>query len=163
MGFLTCRIEAAGDSLRLVARSAEMTLSRREFCELSGLDPSRPIILYAMATPHLAPAEDGVVKKLAEDLPANASGIKSQLIVRVHPADDGGRLRSYEFDNSVKIQIPGKAGGGNIFGYHPSKEDNREFVNSIRHADVVINLASTITLDASFCNRPISSSMSWTD
>ena len=41
------------------------------------------------------------------DLPANASGIKSQLIVRVHPADDGGRLRSYEFDNSVKIQIPG--------------------------------------------------------
>src|SRR5437667_2571850 len=108
-----------------------------------------------MATPHLAPAEDGVVKKLAEDLPANASGIKSQLIVRVHPADDGGRLRSYEFDNSVKIQIPGKAGGGNIFGYHPSKEDNREFVNSIRHADVVINLASTITLDASFCNRPV--------
>jgi len=136
-------------------QSAELMLSREEFCRRSGLDPARPIILYAMATPYLAPAEDLVVKELAMDLPANAARVKSQLIVRVHPADNGERLQGYEFDSSVRVQVPGKAGGGNIFKYHPSHEDNREFVNSIRHADVVVNLASTITLDACLCDRPV--------
>lgn len=136
-------------------QSTGMALSRSEFCKLSGLDPARPIILYATATPYLAPAEDKVVKQLAENLPSNSRGVKSQLIIRVHPADDGSRLKDHPFDSSVKIQIPGKAGGGDIFSFHPSTEDNREFVNSIRHADVVVNLASTITLDASFCDRPV--------
>jgi hypothetical protein len=136
-------------------RSAEMQLSRAEFCKLLGLDPSRPIILYAMATPHLAPAEDAVVKRLAENLGGDAFENKPQLIVRLHPADNGARLKGHHFTGSVRVQMPGKAGGGNIFQYYPSPEENREFVNSIRHADVVINLASTITLDACVCDRPV--------
>lgn len=136
-------------------RSSEMQLSRTEFCRLMGLDPSRPIILYAMATPHLAPAEEVVVKRLAGDLRDGAFKSEPQLILRMHPADDGARLRGHQFNGSVKIQMPGKAGSGNIFQYYPSPEENREFVNSIRHADVVINLASTITLDAAVCDRPV--------
>ncbi|HVQ39739.1 MAG TPA: CDP-glycerol glycerophosphotransferase family protein [Pyrinomonadaceae bacterium] len=136
-------------------RSPSMQLSRAEFCKLMGLDPSHPIILYAMATPHLAPAEEVVVKRLAEDLHGGAFKNEPQLIIRLHPADDGARLRDHQFEGSVKVQMPGKAGSGDIFQYYPSVAENREFVNSIRHADVVINLASTITLDASVCDRPV--------
>jgi CDP-glycerol glycerophosphotransferase (TagB/SpsB family) len=33
--------------------------------------------------------------------------------------------------------------------------ENQEFVNSVFHADLVINLASTITIDAALCDRPV--------
>jgi hypothetical protein len=129
--------------------------SRQEFCDRLGFDANRPIILYAMATPHLAPAEIDVARKLISDLDTLKAPAKPQLILRLHPADSGERLGAEDFGSSVCVQVPGAKGKGRLNSFYPSMTENREFVSSIRHADVVINLASTITIDASICDRPV--------
>ncbi len=130
-------------------RTESFRMPREEHCAMYGLDPARPIVLYGAATPHLAPAEQLIVQRLARDL-ENLKG-RPQLLLRLHPGDSGDRFR----DVPVAIQIPGRSGEGNLSGYCPTAEENRELVNTVFHADVVVNLASTLTLDASVCDRPV--------
>lgn len=127
-------------------RQESMLIPREEFFAAYGFDPRRPLVLYGAATPHLAPTEHLVVERLAREL-----GNTAQLLVRTHPGDDGGRFQGLP----VVLQIPGERGKGKLGGYCPTVEENRELVSTIRHADVVVNLASTLTLDAAVCDRPV--------
>ncbi len=130
-----------------------MRMSRADFCAEYGFDPGRPLVLYGTATPHLAPTEHLIVQRLARDL-SEMEG-RPQLLVRLHPGDAGGRFRDWNPGADVAIQVPGQRGKGKLGGYCPTPEENRELVSSIQHADVVINLASTLTLDAALCDRPV--------
>jgi hypothetical protein len=133
----------------------EMLLPREKFCQQLQLDSKRPIILYATATPYLAPAEDLIVKRLATDLEKPEFSVRPQMILRLHPGEAGGRFKDHQFGRSVRVQIPNKRGNGKLDKFYPTTKENQEFVNTIAHADVVINLASTITLDAAICDRPV--------
>lgn len=126
-----------------------MRRSREEHCAAYGLDPARPVVLYGAATPHLAPSEPLIVQRLARDLESLEG--RPQLLVRLHPGDSGSRFR----DLNVAVQIPGERGEGSLGGYCPTDEENRELVSTVAHADVVVNLASTLTLDAAVCDRPV--------
>ena len=135
-------------------RCPAMGKSREELCAAYGFDPRRPIVLYGTATPHLSPWEHLVVQRLARDLAgAEALGFP-QLLVRLHPGEAGGRFRDWQPGPGVALQRPGARGGGKLGGYCPTMEENRELVASIQHADVIVNLASTLTLDAALCDRP---------
>jgi hypothetical protein len=135
-----------------------MSMPREELFALYGFDPRRPMVLYGTATPHLAPAEHLVVQRLARDLAetpeAEALGFP-QLLVRLHPGDAGGRFRDWHPGPSVALQVPGQRGQGRLGGYCPTLAENRELVSSILHAGAVVNLASTLTLDAALCDRPV--------
>lgn len=151
--------EAAGGTVDVTGvphfdwyRCESMRMSREELCALHGFDPCRPIVLYGTATPHLAPSEHLVVQRLARDL-AGAPG-SPQLLVRLHPGEAGGRFHDWQPGPGVAFQRPGERGRGSLAGYCPTREENREFVSSILHADVIVNLASTLTLDAALCDRP---------
>jgi hypothetical protein len=130
-----------------------MKMTREELCAAYGFDPRRPLVLYGAATPHLAPSEHLIVQRLADDLAGMEE--QPQLLVRLHPGDAGGRFRGWSPGSSVALQVPGERGRGRLGGYCPTPEENRELVSSICHAGVVINLASTLTLDAALCDRPV--------
>lgn len=130
-----------------------MRISREDLCAAFGFDPGRPLVLYGTATPHLAPTEHLIVQRLARDLSEMES--RPQLLVRLHPGDAGGRFRDWSPGSSVALQVPGQRGRGKLGSYCPTPDDNREFVSSILHANVVVNLASTLTLDAALCDRPV--------
>jgi hypothetical protein len=137
-------------------RREPMLMSREELFAAYGFDPRRPLVLYGTATPHLAPAEHLVVQRLARDLAETAEALGSpQLLVRLHPGDGGGRFEDWSPGPSAVLRIPGERGRGRLGGYCPTLEENRELVSSIHHADVVVNLASTLTLDAALCDRPV--------
>ncbi|HEX6865566.1 MAG TPA: hypothetical protein VF414_22250, partial [Thermoanaerobaculia bacterium] len=133
-------------------RCPAMRMSREELCALHGFDPRRPIVLYGTATPHLAPSEHLVVQRLARDL-AGVPG-SPQLLVRLHPGEAGGRFHDWQPGPGVAFQRPGERGRGSLAGYCPTREENRELVGTIQNADVIVNLASTLTLDAALCDRP---------
>ena len=135
-------------------RCPSMRMSREELCALHGFDPGRPIVLYGTATPHLAPSEHLVVQRLARDLAGAGDLGFPQLLVRLHPGESGGRFRDWQPGSGVAFQRPGARGGGSLAGYCPTPAENREFVSTILNADVVVNLASTLTLDAALCDRP---------
>ena len=151
--------EAAGGTVDVTGvphfdwyRCPAMRMSREELCAIHGFDPRRPIVLYGTATPHLAPAEHLVVQRLARDLAESESS--PQLLVRLHPGESGGRFHGWQPGPGVAFQRPGERGRGSLAGYCPTREENRELVGTIQNADVVVNLASTLTLDAALCDRP---------
>jgi hypothetical protein len=136
-------------------RQEALRMTREELCARYGFDPRRPLVFYGTATPHLAPAEHLVVQRLAQDLQeAEALGFP-QLLVRLHPGEAGGRFQDWRPGPAVALQQPGQRGHGSLGAYCPTPQENREFVSSIAHADVVVNLASTLTLDAALCDRPV--------
>lgn len=136
-------------------RRPEMRWTREELFARLGLDPARPLILHAAATPHLAPAEHQIARRLAEEVEAGRLPRRPQLLVRLHPGDAGRRFLDLPRNGSVRLHVPGERGGGQLAAFCPTPEDNRELVSSVAHADVVVNLASTITLEAALLDRPV--------
>lgn len=133
----------------------EMVWNREDFFRRMDLDPARPLILYAAATPHLAPAEHRIARRLAEEVEAGRLPGQPQLLVRLHPGDSGNRFQDWSADGAVRLRVPGESGGGRLSAFCPTPEDDRELVSSVAHANVVVNMASTITLEAALLDRPV--------
>jgi CDP-glycerol glycerophosphotransferase (TagB/SpsB family) len=131
--------------------------SREELCASKGLDPARPFVLYAACTPFLAPNEHLVVERLADDLAKGAVPGRPQLLVRLHPADPGTRFADLEERPNIALDMPGAARDGRpagIYAFCPDAAENRRAIAMIAHADVVVNIASTISLEAAIADRP---------
>jgi CDP-glycerol glycerophosphotransferase (TagB/SpsB family) len=127
--------------------------TREAFCAAQGLDPRRPIILYALGSPNLIREHHGALW-MAQQVMAGRLG-DAQLLVRPHPVyDEKNEARALsELRPRVVVQQTGKA----ISGATRSQDDDQilDWVNTFRHADVVVNLSSTVTVDAAMVDRPV--------
>lgn len=128
--------------------------SREAFCATQGLKPSLPIIVYAVGSPNFLQEHHGAVY-LAEKIVRGDLG-DVQMIVRPHPIHDNGQMRKLldRFAPSVILQQTAEAGTP-LNARSQDKEGITEWVNTFRHADVVVNLSSTVTVDAAIFDRPI--------
>ncbi len=129
---------------------------RQTFIGGLGLDPARPVVLFGTGTPFRCPYEHLQVIELAEQLKLRAPHI--QLLVRTHPKDDGTRWA--ELDDKIRslgvvLQRTAPMKHMDAGGFVPPREFYREQVNALTHASVVVNLSSTLTVDASVLDRPV--------
>ncbi len=130
--------------------------TRAEFCRRRNLDPSRPIVVYGGVTPGLMPNEPSVVARLIEDMDAGRIAGRPQLVVRLHPKDDGSRyVEMARRFPAVRFEVPGERSKGNLTAWQPSLDDVRELVSTLAHGDVHINVASTLSIDAALLDRPV--------
>lgn len=123
--------------------------SKARFCEATGADPTRPIVLYTTGMPNHMPAEEVLVESLADMLAEMPQ--RPQLMVRVYAKD-----RSNRFDEVIArrrdILFP-KA----LWEMHwltPLEEDGPLWSNMVRYCDVGINVASTVSLELFMCAKP---------
>lgn len=128
--------------------------TREEFAESQGLDPNRPILVYAIGSPNFLKGEPEGALQFAKRVAAGDLG-NAQLIVRPHPLHDSGQMeRLFQgFEGQVLVQRPVASDHNGRRGL--DERQIRQWVNSIRHADVLINLSSTVTIEAALCDRPI--------
>lgn len=134
----------------------DFILKKEEFFAKFNLDPLRPLIVYSGVTPSLMPEENLIVEKLIEDIKENKVIKNPQLLVRLHPKDDGSRyyyLREKYKD--VAFSIPGEKNKGDINQWSPDYEEIKNLVNIVKHCDVLINVASTMTVDSALMDRPV--------
>ena len=128
--------------------------TREEFCALQGLDHRKPIIVYALGSPNLIREHYGAIF-MAEKVVKGELG-DVQLIVRPHPQFDNGieaeTLRG--FGENVVVQKTGNAGIP-LSDRFQDESQISEWVNTFRHADVVVNLSSTVAVDAAIFGRPV--------
>jgi hypothetical protein len=126
-------------------------LSRKEFCERVGFDPEKPILSLATASPVIADHRYlvDILKKAIGDGTYSAG---TQLLCRVHPLDDGSLYESPNGDTRVRIETPGRHHPK--LGWLPDREEDLHLANTLRHTDVLINIASTITIEAAILDRP---------
>jgi hypothetical protein len=129
--------------------------SREEYCAGQGLRPDRPVILYAIGSPNFIGGEHFGALQLAERVMKGDLG-RAQMIVRPHPIHDNGQLNKLfgEFYPRVVVQKTAEAGTA-LNARSQDENQITEWVNTFRHADVVVNLFSTVTVDAAIFDRPV--------
>jgi len=128
--------------------------TREEFCQAQTLNPELPIIVYAIGSPNFLKEHHGAID-LAERVFRGDLG-KVQMLVRPHPIHDNAELHEFfdKFAPHVRLQQTPNA-GKKIAERSQDKEQITEWVNTFRHADVVVNLSSTVTIDAAIFDHPV--------
>lgn len=130
--------------------------TRDRFCRRFSFQPDRPVLVYAGVTPTLMPEEPRIVRRLAEMVFNGQISGYPQLLLRLHPKDSGERWMDLVKDfPQMAFVCPGQRNQGQLQKWIPKQEDMSLLVNTIRHGDVHLNVASTMTLDAAILNRPI--------
>jgi len=128
--------------------------TREEFCATQELKPELPVIVYAVGSPNFLQEHHEAVA-LAERVARGELG-DVQMIVRPHPIHDQGQMKELfaRYAPRVILQQTSEA----TTPLNARSQDVSqivEWVNTFRHADVVVNLSSTVTVDASIFDRPV--------
>ncbi len=137
----------------------EIYRTKVQFLQSMGANINKKLITYATGSKTTGRTkvdtkspEPEIVKYIAQcicdDIISN-----SQLLVRLHPQADVSEYKSLLDMENVILQVPGEKSGfqDRLF----SNADDIELGELMKHSDVVVNLASTITIDAALFDTPI--------
>jgi hypothetical protein len=128
--------------------------SRDEFCHAQGLDASKPHILYALGSPNFLKEHHGALA-FAQRVQRGELG-DVQVLVRPHPlfdkGEEAGLLRG--LGAGVVVQRTGEADKA-LTARTQDFNQIKEWVNTFRHASVVVNFSSTVGIDAAICDKPV--------
>lgn len=129
---------------------------RSSYCARHGLEVDRPIVLIGTGTAKLLPGEPdavrGIVERLAQAVP------NVQLMLRLHPKDNAARWEAalgWLADRHVSVERTAPPIHMDEGGFVEPAVFYREQLSALRHAAVVINTASTLTVDAALLDTPV--------
>ena len=125
-------------------------ISRIEFFENIGLDPNKKTILYATNSEFFGVDDDLNINFIQ----SNLKDLNAQLIVRIHFDDNLERYLNIDLEN-VYFQVPGIEEGQTSNERVAHKNFISQLRDTLYFSDVTINTASTMTLDAIACMRPV--------
>jgi hypothetical protein len=137
---------------------ASLLWSREEFCARVGADPHRPLICYSggdAGTCPEDPAHVGVLLALVRD--GRIHG-RPQVLVRPAPVDNGTRFAAIRREHPELLYAQPEwthAEPGNWARVLPLPADIRFLANLTFHADLNVNVASTMTIDFALRDKPV--------
>lgn len=130
-------------------------MSRADFFRrLSLEDPARPLVTYMASTTAFPVGEEVIVRDLALALRDGKVPGKPQLLVRLHPLDDGARFVGLE-KLGVRVVRPWAADPRSPSWSYPTAQDMEMLWGTLAHTAVSLNFASTTTLDFSVFHKPV--------
>lgn len=132
----------------------ELDESKESYCARMGIDAHKKIILYAAIGDSLFPHE-GELANVFESLIENGELDKNcQVIFRAHPAFKSPLERMTHLKHVVPDR--GAEYSGQSFElWDMNQKHIAHFINSIRHADVIVTSGSTVILDAVGEGKPV--------
>jgi hypothetical protein len=134
------------------------TLSTREaFFRQVGADPSRKLVTLTTTPRELYPHHDHVLRVLIRAMAAGAWKHDAQVLVRLHPRDDRDAYAEFERVPHVIIEKPFRATvrAGDGLAIDVTADNQRHLANTMRHSDVVVNVASTLAIEAAIFDTPV--------
>jgi CDP-Glycerol:Poly(glycerophosphate) glycerophosphotransferase len=136
--------------------NGEPRSTRAEFCRRTGLDPGRRILTLTTIPAESYPRHDVVIDGLLAAIRAGALAAPCDLLVRVHPRDDLRLYERYSGTPHVVIEKPFRetVRSGDGHAVDVTAENTRHLADTMYHSDVVLNVASTIAIEASIFDTP---------
>ncbi|OHA08692.1 MAG: hypothetical protein A3A44_00760 [Candidatus Sungbacteria bacterium RIFCSPLOWO2_01_FULL_60_25] len=132
--------------------------SREEFLRAKNLDPARKTIVYATPTPMAYPSRGEFMGKLVETKNAGGFAGDPNILVRLHPLDEGTPYEAFRGVLGVRIERAGtmrlgdKATKGTKV--EMTEADLTNLTETLRYADVLIDFASTLVIEACIFHTP---------
>jgi hypothetical protein len=127
--------------------------SREQFCDRVGADPTRPIVLYTTGMDNHMPGEPLIIEGINNLLKEMTEFGRPQLLVRVYPKDRNPQRFDEIKRRNPDILFPHVP--WTINHQMPKPEDAYLLTNSLRHAAVGINVASTVSLELCMFDKPV--------
>lgn len=139
----------------LYARDSTFT-TRDQFIKAIGGDPAKKLITLTTIPPVLYTFHDLVIDQILSAIRSGTFGAPSQLLVRVHPRDDITKYDRFADQPDVIVEKPFRqtlvAEGSNV---DPSLANRQHLANTLKHSDVIVNVASTIAIEAAAMDTPV--------
>ena len=137
---------------------ASLLVSREEFFKSLGADPSRPLICYSGGDAGTCPEDPQHVGVLMELIRSGRIKGHPQVVVRPVPVDDGTRYAAVrkqypELIFSMPDWMPAEKDQWS--GFIPQPGDIKLLANLTHHADLNVNLGSTMILDFGIHDKPV--------
>jgi hypothetical protein len=129
-------------------------LSKEEFFRKWNLDPDRKLVTYTTGRSALLPDEWQVVEQLYNAVVNDEFIYPCQLLVRLHPKDDYESYQRFENLPHLTVQRPGRLAPTKD-KWNPTPEDMYGLAELMYYSDVVVNISSTITIDAACFDTPV--------
>ena len=130
------------------------TTSREALFAHYGFAPDRALVVYATGALGHYPDEHRYPAALADAFrDGRISG--AGLLVRLHPQD---RIEKYEhLVGRPGVVVSGAGGATKAWAdrWFPSREDHEHYAALLKHSDVILNMASSVALDAAANDTPV--------
>lgn len=117
---------------------------RPAFCDALGLDPGRPILLYACSAPFICESEVGLVERWLKHLRSAGQPRlrEAQIVIRPHPAN-ARQWHNVDMSALGPVVIAPRNGTATI-----SEEDRQFYFDSLTHAAAVVGINTSVFLEA---------------
>ena len=131
--------------------------TRAEFFARIGADPSRRLVTLTTTPRELYPHHDHVLRVLVRAMRSGAWPHDPQVLVRLHPRDEIEAYAEFQQVPGVIIEKPFRASvrAGDGLAVDVTVENQRHLANTMRHSDVVVNVASTLAIEAAIFDTPV--------
>lgn len=132
--------------------------TREEFLASKNLDPAKRTIVHAGPTPSNYPPRKELVRMLVDFKETGLLAGDPNIFIRVHPIDALDNYREFMNIPGVHIERAGRptrpdsASGQKI---EMSHTDALNLTATLAHADVIVNFASTVIIEACLFDKPV--------
>ncbi len=126
--------------------------SREELCASIGLDPRRKILLLATSSFTYESDQTYLVDMLLDAIRSGEIDPGTQIVLRLHPDDRIGRYLKYRHAPEVVLDIPESYLA--TLGWTMTRADMQHMGDLLRHADLVVNFATTLTVESAIFDTP---------
>ena len=135
-------------------------LDRTAFFERMGLDPTRPLVVYSMATPGLLDHEVDIAQHLADAAHSGRFAGGAQLLVRGHPRMFGSNVQLLRQEYPEARSYPPPEPPAYRSAAHEADvvrrilEDEPVHLATLAYQDVQVNVSGTMTIDSAILDKP---------
>ena len=146
----TPQFEAYGDR--------SLHVERNEFFDQLGIDGARPVVCFSGGDHATCPEDPMHLAVLLEAIRCGAIAGEPVVVARPAPVDDGRRYDEVRSVHPELIWCPPAWTRGRDQDWTavaPTRTDVSFLANLTRHANVNVNMASTMTLDFALHDRPV--------
>lgn len=132
-------------------------ISRENTLARIGLHLHERYIVYCANHFAISPNEPILLNHILKAFQSTEYLRNIRVVLRLHPMDDYNRWNEMlKLNPTVILSIPWKhEDSDSLFWGEPSAEDIVLFSNILRHGSVVLNIASTIAIDAAITDTPV--------
>ena len=130
---------------------------RDAFFKRIGADPSRKLVTLTTTPPELYEHHGHVLRTMISAMTSGAWPHVAQILVRLHPRDEIEAYGQFRDVPHVIVEKPFrqtvKAGDG--LAVDVTADSQQHLADTMRHSDVVVNVASTIAIEAAIFDTPV--------
>lgn len=143
-------------------------IKRADLFQKLGLDPAKKVIFFVTKSPNGYAWNSQVAELILNAIESGEISRDAQLLVRLHPIyyrmKDGGLLFQKFLDEFHELQrrfpgfvinVPEMVTGSGTLNYSMPESEIIMLASILKHSDVVVNMFSTLNVEASIFDAPI--------